>query len=149
MATPKTGQPAGRPRKFSDEELLLVLLEEPSPARAATRLGVDASTVRAHLRLPGMRDLLVEHRRQAVDVAAAAVQESVADAIATLRELMAASSPQDSVRLGAASALLKLARDVAKADSEREERDDVWDAAPEFKPRLIQGGGGDGDPSPA
>lgn len=132
----------------TDEAILEAMLRDPSPTRVARKLGIGRETVRRRLQAPEMSEALASHRRAALDAVGGALVEASGQAVRTLRRLMRSSSPQDSVQLGAATSVLKFATAIGKADQDREERDDVWDAAPEFKPRLIRGGG-DGDPSPA
>lgn len=136
-------------RNVTDEEILEAMLRDPSPTRVARKLGIGRETVRRRLQAPEMAEALATHRRAALDAVGGALVEASAQAVRTLRRLMRKSSPQDSVQLGAATSVLKFATAINKTDQEREERDDVWDDAPTFRPRLIKGGGGDGDPSPA
>lgn len=136
-------RPRGRPRTVTDEELYAVLLEEPSPSRAAQLLGIHRNTIVARLKDPELRDRLIEHRRRAAEVASVYLADRVGDAARTLVELVDSSGPQDSVRLGAALSLLRLVRDMNKHDTASEKPDEVWAAPPRFELRLVRGGAED------
>jgi len=141
----------GRPPAVSDEELLAALLKNPSPSRVAAKLGVHRNTITNRLKSPALRDALADHRREAMAIVGVRLGKAANTAVKTLVELAKSSSPQDSVRLGAASAILKLVKDLGKDAGEDEKPDDTWEKPPAWVPRLVEReaptegeGGGDG-----
>lgn len=130
----------GRPRKVTDEEILTVLLEEPSPSKAAAILGVHRNTITSRLKDPELRELLTEHRRRAVEAATLYLADKLGFAVRKLVELAEDSGPQDSVQLGATMSLIKVVRDLTKHDVPTERPDEVWESPPRFNLRLVKGG---------
>ena len=91
------------------EQAIIALLTESTISAAAARVGIGEVTLWRWLQREEFQAEYKRARREAVSQAIAAIQQASAEAVQTLRDIMADSEASASSRVAAAKAVLELA----------------------------------------
>lgn len=105
MTTDDKENPGNRAAR--DEQLLLALAAGATIPQAAKSSGVSESTARRRMEDPAFQDQLRKLRSQVFDSVMGQLTFAASGAVRTLRKLMADEGVSDTVRLGAARAILE------------------------------------------